>query len=96
MHLALAHVSFIILTTLLLLSMPCKVFDIVPTCSDGTSRQGCCKLVCNCPNALRGQAVLPCGQHPHHKLKQPGGDLKVPVEEDASQEGLEESVNDCT
>lgn len=61
---------------------------------DGVRRELGCQLLCHGSNALSGQAILPGGKAPHDKLKQPRRHMELPVEEDASQEGPEESVND--
>ena len=66
------------------------------TCPDAASRQGCCQLVWNSPNALPWQAVLALSQHAHHELKKARRDLQLLIKEDAPQEWLEESVYDST
>jgi hypothetical protein len=35
-----------------------------------------------------------CGQHAHHKRKQAAGGAQAAIEEDATQEGAEEAVDD--
>ena len=63
------------------------------TSVDAAGRQLLRELLGDGADALRGQAVLPGGQHAHHKLEQAGSHVEVGVKEDAPEEGAEETVD---